>query len=236
VKQKKKWNNAHAGDKTFTWTSEEGESLGLYRYVVQVDIVDEHGQVRGSGIGSCSSMESKYVDRPRDSENTILKMAMKRAHVAGVLSTFGLSEQFTQDVEETPPAGAQAAEPVAEISPLDKTWPNWPNFPYAGKKFREIPMGVLTQQLVKTQRTTDAARDKGDTRVAEMGDRLIATIEWVIKDRREHPEHAPAAPKTEAPPAAEANASAAADAVAPETNASAAVHDGLPGDDDELPF
>ena len=81
----------------------EGSSFGLYRYVVQCDIVHrESGQVVGSSIGSCSTMESKYIDRPRDCENTIIKMAQKRAHVGATLGAFGLSEQFTQDVEDMP--------------------------------------------------------------------------------------------------------------------------------------
>lgn len=83
---------------------EEGVSLGLYRYVVEVQIIDENGEIRGTGLGSCSTLESKYADRPRDCENTVLKMAVKRAHVAAVLSTFGLSDEFTQDVEESPVA------------------------------------------------------------------------------------------------------------------------------------
>jgi hypothetical protein len=80
-----------------------GTSLGLYRYVVECEIVHrESGQVVGACLGTCSSMESKYIDRPRDTENTILKMAEKRAMVGATLTTFGLSEQFTQDVEDLP--------------------------------------------------------------------------------------------------------------------------------------
>jgi hypothetical protein len=111
-----------------------GESLGLYRYVVRVTLVDEHGVVRGSGLGSCSSMESKYIDRPRDSENTVLKMAFKRAHVAAVLTTLGLSEAFTQDVEDLPhlaeraelppeaflmPFGESKGKPIGEVETKD---------------------------------------------------------------------------------------------------------------------
>src|SRR5690606_10620038 len=58
------------------------------------------GVVIGEGVGSCSTMESKYIDRPRDCENTALKMAKKRAYVDATLTTFGLSDQFTQDVED----------------------------------------------------------------------------------------------------------------------------------------
>ncbi len=71
---------------------------GLYRYIIKASLVRPDGVVVGTGIGSCSSMESKYVTRPRDCENTVLKMASKRALVAAVLGTFGLSEAFTQDV------------------------------------------------------------------------------------------------------------------------------------------
>lgn len=85
------------------WEEEKGVSYGLYRYVVECEIVArELGIVVGSCVGSCSTMESKYVDRPRDSENTVLQMAEKRAHVAATRITFGLSDQFTQDVEDNP--------------------------------------------------------------------------------------------------------------------------------------
>jgi Homeodomain-like domain-containing protein/HNH endonuclease len=100
TKRKKKWRNAHQGDREFTWEEDSGVSLGLYRYVVRVQVINrDNGQVVGEGIGACSTTESKYIDRPRDSENTVLKMAHKRAIVAACLVTFGLSDEFTQDVE-----------------------------------------------------------------------------------------------------------------------------------------
>jgi hypothetical protein len=222
VKQKKRWTDAPGGGRSFTWEKEEGESLGLYRYVVQVDIVDEHGQIRGSGIGSCSSMESKYIDRPRDSENTILKMAIKRAHVAAVLSTFGLSEQFAEDVDD---ARARAADPVVEpaveISPLEKTWPKWPNFPYAGAKFRDIPTKVLTEQFTKVRRNVEKATAEGNVDLARLGEKLLENIEFVLEDRRAHPADAPAADATASP------------TMEPPVIAGAAVED---GDDGQLPF
>lgn len=197
TKEKKVWNNKFKGDRSYELSKQEGESLGLYRYVVQVDIVDQDGVVRGSGIGSCSSMESKYVDRPRDSENTILKMATKRGHVAAVLGTFGLSEQFTQDVEEMPRemVSKDPEAPPAPVSPLDKTWPNWPNYAYAGKPFREIPNAELAKQLDKSQKTVEKARAKGDSKVVEMGERLIGTIEAVLEIRRTEGHAEPATPR-----------------------------------------
>lgn len=111
-KRKKLWNNRHQGDRSFEWGEEEGTSLGLYRYVVRCDIVSRETEtVVGSGTGSASTLESKYIDRPRDLENTVLKMASKRALVGAALVTFGLSDQFTQDLDDRDPDEHTTAAP-----------------------------------------------------------------------------------------------------------------------------
>jgi hypothetical protein len=108
-KRSKKWNNAYHGDKTFTWAEEVGTSLGLYRYVVRCELkLRATDAVIAVGVGVCSSVESKYIDRPRDCENTILKMAQKRAMVGATLHAYGLSDRFTQDIEDVA-ANASAA-------------------------------------------------------------------------------------------------------------------------------
>lgn len=89
-------------------------SFGFYRYVIKCSLVRDN-VTRGVGLGSCSTMESKYISRPRDVENTVLKMAQKRALVAAVLNTFSLSNRFTQDVEEVEtPTPSQPQKPVAQ--------------------------------------------------------------------------------------------------------------------------
>lgn len=106
----------------------DATSVGLYRYVIKCKL-ERDGVVVGEGVGSCSTMEQKYVSRPRDSENTVLKMAKKRALVDAVLGTLSLSDRFTQDVgddeEEQPPAAQAPARPridrdalVADIGQL----------------------------------------------------------------------------------------------------------------------
>lgn len=99
------------------WTEDPGQSEGLYRYVLRCQLVHrESGVVVGSGVGSCSTMESKYIDRPRDLENTVLKMAKKRAYVDSVLTTLGLHDQFKQDIEDNPEVfGAGNAAPAGPI-------------------------------------------------------------------------------------------------------------------------
>lgn len=99
------------------WSEEPGQSEGLYRYVVLCRLIHrESGVEIGQGVGSCSTMESKYIDRPRDVENTVLKMAKKRAYVDATLTTFGLSDQFTQDVEDM---ATPAPSPVRELTGED---------------------------------------------------------------------------------------------------------------------
>lgn len=54
----------------------------------------DSGRVVGEGMGA-----DKIGNKQRD-ENSALKMAQKRAKVAAVLNSFGLSEMFSQDLED----------------------------------------------------------------------------------------------------------------------------------------
>jgi len=118
------------GRKQYVWfesEEEEGEVYGLYRYVIRCALMSRAtGKIVGDGLGSCSTMESKYIRHPRDMENTVLKMAEKRALIAATLNAFGLSDRFTQDVEDmapgTPVRGKQTARntnPVEAPAPAD---------------------------------------------------------------------------------------------------------------------
>lgn len=103
-----------------------GTSQGLYRYVYKCRIIRADGRILGEAEGSCSTMESKYVDRPRDMENTVIKMAQKRAMVAAALHAFGLSNRFTQDVEDSKPEEADIIDIDPTVydnkAPGDRSW------------------------------------------------------------------------------------------------------------------
>lgn len=126
TKRKQAYRNEYRGDRRYDMVEEQGVSLGLYRYVVRCDIVSRETEtVVGNCAGACSTLESKYIDRPRDVENTVLKMAVKRALVGAVLLTFGLSDQFTQDLDdqafdehESAPTGAapKSSSPAPAVS------------------------------------------------------------------------------------------------------------------------
>ena len=77
----------------------------------------DNGEVMGYGMGTCTTLESKYRYRNKwvnnqkvrednpdiaDTWNTVLKMAKKRAFVDAVKSTTAASDIFTQDVEDLP--------------------------------------------------------------------------------------------------------------------------------------
>ncbi len=78
------------------------ESVGVYAYVVKCLLTTRDGMEVAEGVGSCSTMEAKYISRPRDMDNTVLKMAKKRALVDATLTALGLSNRFTQDAEDMP--------------------------------------------------------------------------------------------------------------------------------------
>lgn len=89
---------------------EENRSRGLYRYLIGVGIL-RHGEMIGYGMGACSTMETKYIRQPRDCENTVAKMALKRARVDAAMTTFALSDRFSPDdsPDLAPPAPTEEA-------------------------------------------------------------------------------------------------------------------------------
>lgn len=202
-------------------------SLGLYRYVTECQITQrETGMVLGAFIGSASTLEAKYISRPRDSENTIVKMSEKRALVGAALVAFGLSDQFTQDVEDLG-ASAGAAEGAVEEAQTSFEEPftrdtevNWGRFAEKPVKVRDLPSAWLKW-------ATDAPRAFGP-RTEEWTKIFKAELDHreVEKDqKREDPKPATLA---ETPPAL-ATAGAVADALErPKTADDLDIDDDLP--------
>ena len=72
-----------------------------FSYEVKVTLLDEAGIVKGEGVGICNSREKQYANNDAyNVANTLIKMAKKRALVDAVLNVAGLSNHFTQDVED----------------------------------------------------------------------------------------------------------------------------------------
>src|ERR671937_22489 len=85
-------------------------TTGTFAYVCQ--LIDRQGQVVGQGRGVAELRETSIT-----SANMAVKMAEKRAYVDAVLRAAGLSQYFTQDLEDMlllpPSADASEAAPSA---------------------------------------------------------------------------------------------------------------------------
>lgn len=124
----------------------EGTSEGFHSYDIRVIIKHRPtGQVVGTGVGSCSTMEKKYISVPNDSQNTVFKMGKKRALIDGVLTSFGLSDRFTQDVEDMEHLKEEKKE--ASTSSFEQDVPD-----------QQIINGDPQQQTVKSYPITEKQR------------------------------------------------------------------------------
>lgn len=82
---------------------------GFFQYQVACRL-KKYGEVITEGFGSCNTKENKYVHGDGFSQdNTVLKMAKKRAMVDAALLMGSLSDVFTQDIEDMDLAGNQAS-------------------------------------------------------------------------------------------------------------------------------
>lgn len=79
----------------------EDYNIGFFSYEAKVYLIDYNGVVKGEGVGITNTRESKYAKTNGYAvQNTVLKMAKKRALVDAALNVGNLSARFTQDVED----------------------------------------------------------------------------------------------------------------------------------------
>lgn len=79
----------------------EDYNVGFFSYEAKVYLIDYNGVVKGEGIGITNTREGKYAKTNGYAvQNTVLKMAKKRALVDAALNVGNLSARFTQDVED----------------------------------------------------------------------------------------------------------------------------------------
>lgn len=79
----------------------EDYNVGFFSYECKVFLIDYNGVVKGEGIGITNTREGKYAKSSGYAvQNTVLKMAKKRALVDAALNVGNLSARFTQDMED----------------------------------------------------------------------------------------------------------------------------------------
>ena len=94
---------------------------GFFHYQLKCELISKRtGFISAEGVGSCNSKESKYRNSDAYTlDNTILKMAKKRALVDAVLTATRTSGIFTQDVEDITDKGILKAADDMETETTD---------------------------------------------------------------------------------------------------------------------
>lgn len=83
---------------------------GFFQYQVRCKLL-KGDMVITEGLGACNTRERKYLKMdPYTIDNTVLKMAKKRALVDAALLVASLSDVFTQDVEDMDLNGQQVSD------------------------------------------------------------------------------------------------------------------------------
>jgi len=93
-------------------------------YVFRCLLKTASGAVVGEGYGAANSREKPHwTQNPWAHQNSILKIAKKRAHVDAVLTGLGASNVFTQDLEDFEPEHPQAPASGSEAQPEPSSQP-----------------------------------------------------------------------------------------------------------------
>ncbi len=156
-------------------------SGGHREYDVTCTLTNKNGEAVGTGVGLCSSMESKYrwrKDRSHKDEhgnpgkienpdiadvlNTVLKIAKKRAFVDAVKSTTAASDIFTQDLDEEPASvgATPIQQPVVPQQPVEPDVIETPASTSEQKisdSFAEFMHGACQQYVTKHGGTVNIA-------------------------------------------------------------------------------
>lgn len=84
---------------------------GFFQYQVRCRLI-RGDMLITEGLGACNTRERKYLKMdPYTMDNTVLKMAKKRALVDAALLVASLSDVFTQDIEDIDLIGQQTGGP-----------------------------------------------------------------------------------------------------------------------------
>jgi len=118
---------------------------GFFQYQVRCQLF-KNGALITEGLGSANTREGKYVKQDSYTiDNTILKMAKKRAMVDATLVVASLSQIFTQDIEDLDLKGNA---PKAPIPTGDMTLEQAENITlefgkHQGKKLGKVESGYI---------------------------------------------------------------------------------------------
>lgn len=149
------------------------------------------GEFVGSGLGTCNSREKKYKNSsPWDVQNTLCKMACKRALVAAVLNATAASDIFTQDIEDMVIDGAPKTEKSAPQSAQSTPQPatSGPEFCEFGKN-KGTRWDAMNDGQLKWYRDVfeQSVKDPEKAKFKSKNEELLLTVAGILLKRAGKP-------------------------------------------------
>lgn len=143
---------------------EKLSSKEMVKYMFKCILTNGNGLKVAEGFGLCSSLEPKFSknkNNPFEIENTILKMAEKRAFVDAIVSIGNLSKVFTQDMEDIA-KDIEILENRAKTERIDKSTAfelynffysifiiNYEKLPFAQRKEEQEKVKLYIKEILK---------------------------------------------------------------------------------------
>ena len=136
----------------------EDYNVGFFSYECKVYLIDYNGVVKGEGIGITNTREGRYAKSSGYVvQNTVLKMAKKRALVDAALNVGNLSARFTQDMEDLKDLNPESDNKVGK-NPEDLKPKN--GKPIAKDKPATKKQLTLLEKLMKESNSSEAAMNR----------------------------------------------------------------------------
>jgi len=150
---------------------------GFFQYQVRCKLY-KNDLLITEGLGACNTKERKYIKQdPYTLDNTVLKMAKKRALVDATLLVASLSDIFTQDLEDMDLEGQQ-------VSKRQKVYTDQDGTISKAQARRMFALAKGDQSIVRDVLDTFGYRNSTDVEKIKY-DKVCEAIEEAVKAKEE---------------------------------------------------
>ena len=157
---------------------------GFFQYQVRCKLYKNNLLIT-EGLGACNTKERKYIKQdPYTLDNTVLKMAKKRALVDAALLVGSLSDIFTQDLEDMDLDGQQVSNQKRYYTSQDGTISK-------AQARRMFALAKGNADIVRDVLDTLGYKNSTDVKKTEY-EKACQLIEEIVQMRESEPEEPPA--------------------------------------------
>lgn len=148
---------------------------GFFQYQVRCKLY-KNDLLITEGLGACNTKERKYIKQdPYTLDNTVLKMAKKRALVDATLLVASLSDIFTQDLEDMDLEGQQ-------VSKRQKVYTDQDGTISKAQARRMFALAKGDQSIVRDVLDTFGYRNSTDVKKIEY-DKICEVIQEMVRKK-----------------------------------------------------